>query len=213
MISRFGADFMIRSHALPPQAIFTHDETLHAIPLPPLASFLSGLALPEHLVKLNDILNRFRTPKSYHRVEVRLVESSELPPDLSAQLGPSETKTGQSGSDIRNAGEGPITEARRLRWKKERGEPVVLPEGVEMEDWLLQNPRCPLDQLLKGHEAKQPGEDDLGASEADLTGAKVSPDRPADSHNPITASTPFAQPPSIRTDPPCPRAATRSAHT
>ena len=139
---------MIRSHALPPQAIFTHDETLHAIPLPPLASFLSGLALPEHLVKLNDILNRFRTPRSYHRVDVRLVESSDLPPDLSAQPGPLETKTGASGSDTQTASEGSNTEERRQRWKRERGEPVVLPEGVGMEDWLLQTPRCLPDQLL-----------------------------------------------------------------
>ncbi|KAK1924422.1 hypothetical protein DB88DRAFT_510783 [Papiliotrema laurentii] len=72
---------------LPPPAVFTHDETLHRIPLPPLALFLNDLSAPDQLIKLNDVLTRFRTPKSYHRVDVRLVESSELPPDESGEEG------------------------------------------------------------------------------------------------------------------------------
>ncbi|WVW83685.1 hypothetical protein I302_105706 [Kwoniella bestiolae CBS 10118] len=67
------------STALPPPAVFLHQETLHAIPLPPLASWLTSLSRPEHLVRLNDLLERYKTPQSYHRVDVRVVESSELP--------------------------------------------------------------------------------------------------------------------------------------
>ncbi|WWC93977.1 hypothetical protein V866_000815 [Kwoniella sp. B9012] len=68
------------SSALPPPAVFLHQETLHAIPLPPLASWLISLRKPEHLVRLNDLLQRYKTPQSYHRIDVRLIESSELPP-------------------------------------------------------------------------------------------------------------------------------------
>ncbi|OCF42809.1 hypothetical protein I317_03411 [Kwoniella heveanensis CBS 569] len=70
----------VTANSLPQPVIFAHAETLHAIPLPPLASFLVSLHKAEHLIKLNDILDRYRTPKSYHRIDVRLVESSELPP-------------------------------------------------------------------------------------------------------------------------------------
>ncbi|ORY32514.1 hypothetical protein BCR39DRAFT_374916 [Naematelia encephala] len=91
---------------LPPPIVLRHDETLHAILLPPLATFLSTLHKPEHLLKLNDILDRYRTPKSYHRIDVRQVDSSEIP------AGPE-----------------------RAEWlsglsEKERGEPVILSREV-----------------------------------------------------------------------------------
>jgi len=99
--------------SLPPPVIFTHEETLHAIKLPPLATFLSALSFPEHLLKLNDILLRYRTPKSYHRVEVREISSSELP--LS-----SPEPEGAEG---------------RARMVEDKGEPVILREGDTVEQY------------------------------------------------------------------------------
>ena len=65
--------------SLPPPVTFEHKETLHRIELPPLARFLHTLTSPPQLIKLNEILNRYRTPKSYHRIDVREIGSSELP--------------------------------------------------------------------------------------------------------------------------------------
>jgi hypothetical protein len=96
---------------LPPPVIFTHKETLHAIELPPLATFLSTLSVPEHLLKLNDILLRYRTPKSYHRVDVREVSSSELP--LSS---PEPEEAGSRRGKV-----------------EDKGEPVILEEGDTVE--------------------------------------------------------------------------------
>jgi hypothetical protein len=98
---------------LPQPVIFTHKETLHAIELPPLATFLSTLIIPEHLLKLNDILLRYRTPKSYHRVDVREVSSSELP---------------LSSPEPEEAG-------RRAGKLEEKGEPVILEEGDTVEQY------------------------------------------------------------------------------
>jgi hypothetical protein len=98
---------------LPPPVIFTHKETLHAIELPPLATFLSTLSIPEHLIKLNDILLRYRTPKSYHRVDVREVSSSELP--LSSPE-PEEAGGGQMRAE-------------------DKGGPVILGEGDTVEEY------------------------------------------------------------------------------
>ncbi|WVQ99224.1 hypothetical protein IAU59_006356 [Kwoniella sp. CBS 9459] len=105
----------VMASSLPPPVVFSHAETLHAIPLPPLASFLVSLHKAEHLIKLNDILDRYRTPKSYHRIDVRLVESSELPP------GTPESFTS----------------------KERRGsrEPVILEEGVDAQAYIAE--RCP----------------------------------------------------------------------
>ena len=99
--------------SLPPPVIFTHEETLHAIELPPLATFLSALSVPEHLLKLNDILLRYRTPKSYHRVDVREISSSELP---------------LSSPEPEQAGG-------RARTVKDKGEPVILEEGDTVEQY------------------------------------------------------------------------------
>ena len=96
-------------YELPPPVIFAHDETLHAICLPPLASFLASLTATEHLIKLNDILDRFRTPKSYHRIDVRAVESSELPPHSPAE--------------------------REREREREKGEPLILDPGVGIEEY------------------------------------------------------------------------------
>ncbi|GFZ44151.1 hypothetical protein JCM24511_01872 [Saitozyma sp. JCM 24511] len=97
--------------ALPPPAVFTHEEYLHAICLPPLATFLATLSSSEHIRRLNDILEQFRTPSSYHRVDVREVQSSELPP----------------GSPARGSG---VEEA----WqRREKGEPVVLAPEMTRE--------------------------------------------------------------------------------
>ena len=96
---------------LPPPVIFTHQETLHAIELPPLASFLATLSIPDHLIRLNDILLRYRTPKSYHRVDVREVSSSELP--LSSPE-PEDAELDRERVD------------RKL---DDKGEPVILEEG------------------------------------------------------------------------------------
>lgn len=146
---RTGATTMARSQALPPRAIFTHNEILHAISLPPLASFLSDLSSPEHLIKLNDILDRFKTPKSYHRVDVRLVESSDLPPDLpeGQKILNLADRTASRGTTQKEAmsTSGDYSDERKERWKREKGQPVVLPEGMGMEEYLLQHPRSPLD--------------------------------------------------------------------
>lgn len=140
----------ISSHSLPPRAIFTHNETLHAILLPPLALFLGGLSAPDQLLKLNDILDRFRTPKSYHRVDVRLVESSELPPPSEDGKADVENDDGEGPGVVQSEGavesgrqkihHGSGSEEQRLRWKEERGEPIILEEGMTMEEYLVQNP-------------------------------------------------------------------------
>ncbi|KAK4685686.1 hypothetical protein P7C73_g4458, partial [Tremellales sp. Uapishka_1] len=95
--------------SLPPRTSFSHNEILHSIALPPLATFLSGLSATHHLLKLQDVLERFRTPSSYHRIDVRHVESSELPPE----------------------------EEQEEYERVERGSPVILPESVELASALL----------------------------------------------------------------------------
>ncbi|WWD17487.1 hypothetical protein CI109_101928 [Kwoniella shandongensis] len=97
------------STALPPPVIFTHAETLHAICLPPLAQFLTSLHSPQHLLKLHDILERYKTPRSYHRIDVRLVESSELPPGT-----PDSSQAHEKGVNA----------------------PVELPQGMDLETYM-----------------------------------------------------------------------------
>ncbi len=107
---------------IPPPVILTPNETLHAIPLPPLASFLNSLTAVDHLLELSDILDRFRTPKSYHRIDVRALESSELPP--------------RSPADFERREEREKGEKGEKREKGEKGEPVVLEPGVGVEEYL-----------------------------------------------------------------------------
>ncbi|WRT66163.1 uncharacterized protein IL334_003116 [Kwoniella shivajii] len=111
------------SSTLPPPAVFLHQETLHAILLPPLASWLTSLRKPEHLVRLSDLLERYKTPKSYHRVDVRLVESSELPP---------------GSPDSQREDDPPPTEesqADRNRARKGSREIIELNQGIQLEDY------------------------------------------------------------------------------
>lgn len=159
-------DMSLTSHSLPLPAIFTHDETLHAILLPPLAIFLSSLSEPPHLLKLNDILDRFRTPKSYHRVDVRLVESSELPPasEDGRGGGAGEEPEGDGSQRLPNNLGDPSTEGKkkedqewleslRARQTAEKGEPIILEKGVTMEEYLSrERPTGPTEDLDKAGE-------------------------------------------------------------
>lgn len=96
---------------LPPRTVFLHKETLHRIELPPLANFLHSLTVPAQLIKLNDILDRYRTPSSVHRVDIREVQSSELPP------GDTEPN-GEPALDL-----------------EETGEPIELDENTSIEEY------------------------------------------------------------------------------
>ncbi|BEJ07432.1 hypothetical protein CcaverHIS641_0407010 [Cutaneotrichosporon cavernicola] len=64
----------------PPPVTFRTSEQVGDIALAPIADFLSHLHVARHLIKLADILQRYRTPKSYHRYDFRIIDSSELPP-------------------------------------------------------------------------------------------------------------------------------------
>ncbi|RXK40867.1 hypothetical protein M231_01926 [Tremella mesenterica] len=125
--------------SLPPPLILSHNETLHAIPLPPLAQFLTSLTRPEHLVKLNDILERFRTPKSYHRIDVREVTSSELPPSSPidaehASLREENLSRRKNGATAKKNGMKVQTKETEES-KREKGEPIILPEGITVEEY------------------------------------------------------------------------------
>lgn len=96
---------------LPPPVVFNHKETLHRIELPPLAHFLHSLTIPAQLIKLNDILDRYRTPSSVHRVDVREVASSELPP--------CET----------------IGDGAAVPTQEESGQPIELDEGTSIDEY------------------------------------------------------------------------------
>ncbi|OCF60416.1 hypothetical protein L486_00049 [Kwoniella mangroviensis CBS 10435] len=142
------------SSGLPPPAVFLHQETLHAIPLPPLASWLISLRKPEHLVRLNDLLQRYKTPQSYHRVDVRLIESSELPP-------------GSPDSQVEELGED-----RKVR--KGSRDIVELDEGNTLEGyWWSRNgqghqPAEPVDHdqrmTVEGNESRMDKIDDAAGS-------------------------------------------------
>ncbi|KAL1405440.1 hypothetical protein Q8F55_009071 [Vanrija albida] len=67
----------------PSSASFKPTEVQSGIALAPLAKWLSGMSSPDHLNKLSDVLERFRTPASYHRIDLRITYSSELPPSPS----------------------------------------------------------------------------------------------------------------------------------
>ncbi|ORX36834.1 hypothetical protein BD324DRAFT_651315 [Kockovaella imperatae] len=153
-------------HDLPPPVIFTHNETLHSIALPPLAEFLAGIDTNDRILKLHDILDRFRTPKSYHRIDVRVVESSELPPkspakaacnslpieDVAASEAQHDGKKDELaiqglGTDLvqTNGAHYPtlakeldgLAAAETEEERTQEGYPIILPEGVSKEDYLL----------------------------------------------------------------------------
>lgn len=96
---------------LPPPVTFYSTETLHRILLAPLAEFLSDLSSAEHLLRLHDILDRYRTPKSYHRIDVREVGSGELPwgDEGIARAGEGEKREkGREGESGERAGAGEL---------------------------------------------------------------------------------------------------------
>lgn len=111
--------------SLPPPTVFTHKETLHRIELPALAKFLHSLSEPAHLVRLHDILDQYRTPQSYHRVDIREINSSELPPDNSADQGETSKPPPQSVTDSQ--------EVLDVDKQLDDGEPIELDHGVTLE--------------------------------------------------------------------------------
>lgn len=157
---------------LPPPHIFTHNETLHAIELPPLATFLNALSVPDHLHKLNDILLRYRTPQSYHRLDVREISSSELP---------------LSSPEPEDAG------AEKRGWKvEEMGDPVILEEGDTREGYKARREGEPSitttandDVAQNGHISPNSREDGTEASGGDTSTLKQS--RPTDTRLTSTA--------------------------
>ncbi|BEJ14890.1 hypothetical protein CspHIS471_0406570 [Cutaneotrichosporon sp. HIS471] len=98
----------------PPPVTFRSREQVGGIALAPIADFLSHLHEARHLIKLADILQRYRTPKSYHRYDFRIVDSSELPPSPGAAEG---------DEDLGN-----LWERERER---ERGSPIILDDEGE----------------------------------------------------------------------------------
>ena len=166
-------------HELPPPVIFTPNETLHSIALPPLAEFLTGIDTTDRILKLHDILQRFRTPKSYHRVDVRFVESSELPPkspvaerNLTLHDVEAEHRTQANGtagekeangfgdSSIANGTPEPVQNGPielSEEEKRERGWPITLPEGMTKADYLLgPEPPSAVDVTDNQEEAQAP---------------------------------------------------------
>lgn len=67
----------------PSSASFKPTDVQSGIVLAPLAKWLSGIDSADDLNKLHELLERFRTPQSYHRVDFRVTDSSELPPSPS----------------------------------------------------------------------------------------------------------------------------------
>ncbi|KLT44201.1 hypothetical protein CC85DRAFT_291017 [Cutaneotrichosporon oleaginosum] len=92
----------------PPRATFSRSERVGGIALAPLAEFLSHLHDAPHLIKLADILERYRTPKSYHRFDFRIADSSELPP---------------------SPGVVDDEEVRKL-WERARGSPIIVDDAT-----------------------------------------------------------------------------------
>lgn len=97
---------------LPAPVVIPRSEVQSSVQLAPLAEFLAGLTENEHLNKLNDIHDRFRTPKSYHRVDIRIVSSSDLPPS-----------PGKEGADV--------DDYTLMKWSMERGDPIIVDDQPE----------------------------------------------------------------------------------
>ncbi|WWC89558.1 uncharacterized protein L201_004482 [Kwoniella dendrophila CBS 6074] len=137
---------------LPPPAVFLYKETLHAISLPPLASWLIGLRKPEHLIRLNDLLERYKTPQSYHRIDVRLVESSELPPGTPDSP---HNPLLEEGNNSKTEGDG-----REREVSKDR-EFIELEEGTTLNTyWDHKNGVQPSNTLLEEQQQQQHINDD-----------------------------------------------------
>lgn len=125
----------------PPRVTFRQSEQVGGIHLAPLAEFLSQRREARHLIKLADILERYRTPKSYHRYDFRIVDSSELPPSPGAW----------------------DDEELRQLWERERGSPIFV-DDAEGDDGSQANVRSgeQAGQETIGGEARIGGE---GAAE------------------------------------------------
>jgi hypothetical protein len=89
----------------PAPVTFRSSEKVGGIALAPIAEFLTHLREAPHLVTLADILERYRTPKSYHRFDFRIVDSSELPPS---------PRRVEDDEDLRKL------------WERERGSPIIV---------------------------------------------------------------------------------------
>ncbi|KIS00995.1 hypothetical protein L804_00864 [Cryptococcus deuterogattii 2001/935-1] len=59
---------------------FSSSETLHTIPLLPLATFLKTLTSVENVARLQDVLVKHRSLESWERVDERMTSSGDLPP-------------------------------------------------------------------------------------------------------------------------------------
>ncbi|KIR67083.1 hypothetical protein I314_02296, partial [Cryptococcus bacillisporus CA1873] len=59
---------------------FSSSETLHTIPILPLATFLKTLTSAENVARLQDVLVKHRSPESWERVGERMISSGDLPP-------------------------------------------------------------------------------------------------------------------------------------
>lgn len=129
----------------PPPVTFRSSEKHGGIHLAPLAEFLSHLSDASHLIKLADILERFRTPKSYHRYDLRIVDSSELPPSPGAE-----------GHD----------EELRALWRRERGSPIILDDDGQGE-----GARDGGHGELQDHSAEGQGGEGAGEAAPNGTGA------------------------------------------
>lgn len=77
------ASFSISSYDSPKMAVtstFSYSETLHTIPILPLATFLKTLTSAESVARLQDVLVKHRSPESWERVGERMISSGDLPP-------------------------------------------------------------------------------------------------------------------------------------
>lgn len=98
---------------LPPRATFKSTDKIGGIPTGPIAAFLADLENLSDLIKLDNLLERYRTPASYHRLDSRIVNSSTLPP----------------GSPLLEEHD----ELRRI-WAHERGDPIIINDEDEDRD-------------------------------------------------------------------------------
>ncbi|GHJ86907.1 hypothetical protein NliqN6_3309 [Naganishia liquefaciens] len=60
---------------VPPRATFKSDETMFDIKIEPLAKFIESLTNPDHLEKVEKILEKASTPFDYYRIDERINES------------------------------------------------------------------------------------------------------------------------------------------
>lgn len=120
---------MMADTELPPRVILSQDETLHQIVLPPLATFLAGLTEARHLLRLHEILEQYRTPTSYHRIDVREVSSSELPfLDIADEETQKDGNAPSRDTQRDEAGNATLEDVARIR-----GDPIILDAGATPE--------------------------------------------------------------------------------